>query len=138
MPAPETILAAVDFGEASARAVEAAGLITGRCRAVTFRLLHAESTEAPACFTSDQIDQLERQRRAMRTQAEQFLSRFGHRHTSAPFAAVVDDLPPVEAILRESAAADPVVMGTHGRRGPGAGGSARLPNASFGAARGRC
>jgi nucleotide-binding universal stress UspA family protein len=118
MPAPHTILAAVDFGDASARAVEAAGMIAQRCRVATFRLLHAESMEAPAYFTSEQVARLEQQRRAMHTQAEQFLSTFGRRHTRVPFATVVDALPPADAILRESAGADLIVMGTHGRRGP--------------------
>jgi nucleotide-binding universal stress UspA family protein len=115
---PRSIVVAVDFGDASARAVAAAGFIAERCHAATLRLLHAESAEAPPYFTSEQLDGLERQRRALQAQAQQYLTRFGRQHTKIPFSAVVDDRPPVDAILHEASTADLVVMGTHGRRGP--------------------
>jgi nucleotide-binding universal stress UspA family protein len=115
---PKSVLAAVDFGDASARAIALGGVIAQRCGAATLRLLHAEAVDAPAYFTTSQIDALEHQRRNMRAQAEQFLQAFGKRHTPRPFLALVDDRPPVEAILQESAGADLVVMGTHGRHGP--------------------
>ncbi len=114
---PRSIVAAVDFGEASARAVSIAGAFAARCRA-TLTLVHAESFEAPAYFTAEQVDALERQRHALHVQAEQFLIRYGRRHTPAAFSAVVDDRPPVEAIVHASTASDLVVMGTHGRHGP--------------------
>lgn len=114
---PHSILAAVDFGDASARAVAAAGLIAERCRG-TLTILHAETMEAPAYFTSEQLDALERQRHALEVQAEQFLVRFGGRHTPVRFSAVLDKRPPVDAIVHASEAADLVVMGTHGRHGP--------------------
>ena len=114
---PRSIVAAVDFGEASARAVTTAGEIAGRCRS-SLVLLHAESVEAPAYFTTEQIEALERQRRTLRAQAEQYLSRFGRQHTAAPFSVLVDDRSPVDAIVHASGAADLVVMGTHGRHGP--------------------
>lgn len=113
---PRSILAAVDFGEASAHAVAAAGLIAAHCGA-TLSLLHAETFDAPAYFTSEQVDALERQRHALQVQAEQFLVRFGRRHTTAGFSAVIDDQPPVDAIVRASGAVDLAVMGTHGRHG---------------------
>jgi len=116
--APRSVLVSVDFGEASARAVALAGLIVERCGAATLRLLHAEAIDAPAYFTAEQIEGLERQRHALRDQAEQFLSRFGHQHTRPPFSTVLSNRPPAESILRESASADLVVMGTHGRHGP--------------------
>jgi nucleotide-binding universal stress UspA family protein len=114
---PRSIVAAVDFGDASARAVTTAGAIAERCRA-TLTLLHAESLEAPAYFTAEQIDALERQRHALQVQAEQFLRRFGRRYTAAPFSVVIDGRPPLDAIVHASGAADLVVMGTHGRHGP--------------------
>lgn len=113
---PRSVLVAVDFGDASARAVAFGGATAAACDA-RLVLLHAEAIEAPPYFTRDQIGALERQREATRAQAEHYLSRFGRRHTQTPFSAVVDDRPPVESILKESAAADLVVMGTHGRRG---------------------
>lgn len=117
-PLPQSVLVAVDFSEASARAVALGGLVADRCRAATLRLLHAETIEAPPYFTAEQVEGLERQRQALEAQAEQFLARFGRQHTPVPFAAAIDGRAPVEAILHESAAADLVVMGTHGRRGP--------------------
>ena len=72
----QSILVAVDFGDASARAVAVGGAIVAGCQGAALRLLHAASIEAPAYFTSDQIDDLERQRDAITSQVEQFLSRF--------------------------------------------------------------
>jgi nucleotide-binding universal stress UspA family protein len=115
---PKSVLTAVDFGDASGRAVALSGVIAERCHVPTFRLLHAETMDAPAYFTTDQIEALERQRRNMRAQAERFLSTFGREHTPGPFSTLVDDRSPVDAILQESADADLVVMGTHGRHGP--------------------
>lgn len=115
---PQSVLAAVDFGDASARAVALAGLVADRCGAATLRLLHTETAEAPAYFTHDQIEALERQQQAMRAQAEHFLTQFGRHHTSHPLSAVVDAGSPTETILRESIPVDLVVMGTHGRHGP--------------------
>src|SRR6516165_8165102 len=114
----QSILVAVDFGDASARAVTLGGAIAARCPNTTLRLLHAESLEAPAYFTAEQLGDLERQRHAMMTQAEQFLSRSGRQHTNTPFVAAVDLRRPVDAILTAAASADLVVMGTHGRHGP--------------------
>jgi nucleotide-binding universal stress UspA family protein len=115
---PSSMLVAVDFGDASARAVALAGFMAERHGAATLRLLHAESVEAPPYFTHGQIETLERQRQTTRAQAEQFLLAYGREHTRWPFATVVSDHAPVEAILRESMGADLVVMGTHGRHGP--------------------
>jgi nucleotide-binding universal stress UspA family protein len=113
-----SILVAVDFGDAAARAVAVGGAIAARCPGAALRLLHAESIEAPAYFTAEQINGLERQRQAITAQAEQFLSRFGHQHTAFPFIATVDARPPADAIVAAAASADLVVMGTHGRHGP--------------------
>ncbi len=112
-----SVLVAVDFGEASARAVAVAGFIAQGLDA-DLRLLHAESLEAPVYFTEEQLDSLERQRQATRKQAEAFLREFGQRNTPAPLVAELVDRPPVDAILSAAATADLVVMGTHGRSGP--------------------
>jgi nucleotide-binding universal stress UspA family protein len=114
---PRSILAPVDFGEASARAVALAGFIAQTCEA-RLRLLHAEAAEAPAYFTSEQLEALGRERQKTRAQAEQYLARFGHEHTAALFSPLIDDRSPVEAILLESKTSDLIVMGTHGRHGP--------------------
>jgi nucleotide-binding universal stress UspA family protein len=115
---PRSVIVAVDFGGAAARAVALAGAIVEGCGAATLRLLHAEALDAPAYFTAEQIDGLEAQRQTLRGQAEQFLSRFGRQHTQVHFSTSLDDRTPVDAILRESTATDLVVMGTHGRHGP--------------------
>lgn len=115
---PQSVLAAVDFGEASARAVAIAGLVAERCEGATLRLLHVEAAEAPVYFTPEQVEALERQRQSTRAQAERFLTQFSSHHTRFRSSAIVDEGSPSEVILRESTTADFVVMGTHGRRGP--------------------
>lgn len=118
MTSPGAVLAAVDFGDASARAVGAAGLVARRWGNRPLLLLHAEPLDAPVYFTHEQIESLEAQRRSTRHQAEEFLKQFGRRLTTHPFTAIVDDRPPVDAIVHASHGADLVVMGTHGRHGP--------------------
>ena len=113
----QTILVPVDFSEASARAVEVGGLIA-RHTSARLALLHAEALEAPVYFTHEQIEGLAAERRALQHQAEVFLTKFGREHTSAVFTATVEAKAPTAAILDHAAAADLVVMGTHGRRGP--------------------
>jgi nucleotide-binding universal stress UspA family protein len=113
-----TILVPVDFGEASARAVQLAGFVTQRYRSPALRLLHAETEDAPAYFTMEQLTALERQQQARRAQVSDYLQRFGRQHTLAPFVTAVDNRAPVDAILHEAEAALLVVMGTHGRHGP--------------------
>ena len=113
-----SIVVAVDFGEAAARAVAVGGAIAARCSGAALRLVHAESIDAPVYFTSEQADDLERQRHAITSQAEQYLSRFGRQHTTAPFVATIDRRPPAESSLGAAKSVDLVVMGTHGRHGP--------------------
>jgi nucleotide-binding universal stress UspA family protein len=117
MTAPQNVLAAVDFSEPSARAVAVAGFVAQVCQA-RLTLMHAESIEAPAYFTTDQLDHFERARRAGRDAVEASVARFGREHTQAAFAVVLHDAPPADAVVHASASADLVVMGTHGRQGP--------------------
>lgn len=114
---PCTILVPVDFGDASGRAVAVAGVIAERCGGA-LRLLHAETFDAPAYFSLEQIGALKVEERRYRDQARQSAIAFGHRHTTHPFTVVIDDRPAADAILTHGADADLVVMGTHGRRGP--------------------
>jgi len=114
---PRTILVPVDFGDASGRAVAVAGALAERC-GCALRLLHAETFEAPAYFSLEQIGALEAEARRNRDRAERFVMEFGHQHTTHPFAVIIDDRPAADAILTHGAGADLVVMGTHGRRGP--------------------
>ena len=111
------VLAAVDFSDASARAVAVAGFIAQACQG-RLTLLHAESIDAPPYFTSEQLDRLERELQAGRVAAQAAVERFGREHTSTAFSVLVVDETPVQAILHASATADLIVMGTQGRHGP--------------------
>jgi nucleotide-binding universal stress UspA family protein len=117
MTAPQAVLVAIDFSEASARAVAVAGFIAQACKG-RLTILHAESTGAPVYFTAGQLDDLERHRRAGRAAVKASVARFGREHTPTSFSVVVDDRAPGDAIVRAAAPADLVVMGTNGRRGP--------------------
>ncbi len=114
---PQSLLVAVDFSEASGRAVALGGVIANRFDAV-LRLLHAETADVPPYFTPAQVEPLERQQQATRAQVEQALSQFGRQHTHRSFTSVVDGRSPVDAILHEACGVDLVVVGTHGRSGP--------------------
>lgn len=116
---PRTILAAVDFGEASTRAVSVAGFIAAGGTA-TLRVVHAERFEVPPYFTPAQIERLEDERREASAELTTELTRFVKGATDWPATIVVADGRPVDAILDAAAAADAdlIVVGTHGRRGP--------------------
>lgn len=111
------ILVPVDFGEASAAAVTLAGTLARECGG-QLTLLHAEALEAPAYFTNEQIEAMAGERRQRQAEAQKFLEAFGRKHTPAPFTAVIEMRPAVEAIERHGADTDVIVMGTHGRTGP--------------------
>jgi len=114
---PKTIVAAVDFGEASARAIGLAGVIAAGTTA-TLRVLHAERFEVPPYFTPAQIDRLEDERQEATAEITTELTRFAGAATSWPSTIVVADGRPVDMILEHAADADLLVLGTHGRRGP--------------------
>ena len=133
----QTILVAVDFGEASARALQLAAALAGRTGA-RLTVLHAEALDAPPYFTQTQMEALEREARATRARAVEFLRAFARRHVDGPFEAVIETRSPTDAILHASAGASLVVMGTHGRRGRRAGGWARSPSACCARRQCRC
>lgn len=113
---PKTVLAGVDFGEASARALAIAGAVAAGFGA-RLRVLHAERFEPPPYFTIEQIARLEAERHDAQAAAVAHLTQFAG--PTAPVAeAIVVDEPPVDALLREAGTADLIVLGTHGRRGP--------------------
>lgn len=113
---PRHILVPVDFGEASARALGIAGVISARHHSPVTGL-HAETLEVPPYFTHDQLRSVERQLVASRTEAGRYLAEFVHRDIPEAVTRLVDG-PPVSVILAAAEAADLIVMGTHGRRGP--------------------
>jgi nucleotide-binding universal stress UspA family protein len=114
---PHRILVAVDFGDASKRALRVTGELA-RAFEASVTALHAETFEAPPYFTTGQIRAIDRQRRAARTEAKRYLQNYGERFANMPAAALISDAPARDAILEASRNSDLVVMGTHGRRGP--------------------
>lgn len=114
---PHRILVAVDFGDASARALRVAGDLARAFNAQLWSL-HAETFEAPPYFTSEQVRSIERQRRAARGEATRYLATFARQHAGVEVEPAISDAPAADAILHAARDADLVVMGTHGRRGP--------------------
>lgn len=114
---PRQVLVPVDFGDASARAMGIARFIATAFTA-HLRALHAERFEPPPYFTIEQITRLEAERKIAQAAAADHLARFAAASAYQVESIVVDE-PPVEAILQAAGAVDLVVLGTHGRRGPG-------------------
>jgi len=113
---PRSILVAVDFGQASARALRVAEALAAR-HGATITAMHAETLDVPPYFTHDQLRDVERHRAQARREAQHYLDAYVR--SSAPSAStVLVDGPAVEAILAAAARHDLLVMGTHGRRGP--------------------
>ena len=115
---PKTVLVGVDFGDASARAVALAGAVASGFK-TRLRAMHAQQLEPTAYFTLEQIARLEAERLAAQVAATAHLKQFAIRAAGHAVEAVVVDAPPVDAIIGESATADLIVLGAHGRRGPG-------------------
>jgi nucleotide-binding universal stress UspA family protein len=115
---PKTVLVAVDFGDASARALAIGGAVASAFGA-RLRALHAERFEPPPYFTLEQIARLASERNAAQAAATDHLARFAAEASAYGVESVVVDEPPVDAILNGAMTADLVIAGTHGRRGPG-------------------
>ncbi len=114
---PARILVAVDFGEASRRALAVAGWLARRFDAA-LQVLHVEAFEAPAYFTHEQVAVIEREMRAARSLADRHVSTFTAPLVDVPFSVRVVQGAPATSILEAGRSADLIVMGTHGRRGP--------------------
>ncbi len=115
---PKTVLVAVDFGDASARALAIGGVVASAFGA-RLRALHAERFEPPPYFTLEQIARLEAERRVAQAAAADHLAQFAAEAAAYKVESLVVDEPPVDAILGGAAMADLIIAGTHGRRGPG-------------------
>jgi nucleotide-binding universal stress UspA family protein len=115
---PAGILVAVDFGGPSARALTVAGALAMRFGA-TLTAAYAEIFEPPAYFTTEQLGRYQAQHREARLAARTHLLGFAAEHTAAPVQAAILEMPPAEAVLAAAKEKDLIVMGTHGRRGPG-------------------
>lgn len=114
---PKTVLAAVDFEPASARAAAVAGYVAAAAGAV-LRVVHAERFEVPPYFTPEQIARLEDERTEASAELAAELRRVVAGATAWPVEVAIADGPPVEVILQHARGVDLVVLGTHGRRGP--------------------
>ncbi|MGE0814653.1 MAG: universal stress protein [Vicinamibacterales bacterium] len=114
---PRAIVAAVDFEDASSRAVALAGAIAA-AHGAALRVLHAERFEPPPYFTLEQITRLEAERRDASVAVAAELTRFVRGATSYPAEVAVIDGAPVDVVLTAAESADLLVVGTHGRRGP--------------------
>lgn len=114
---PHKILVAVDFGDASSRALRVAGDLA-RAFDAHITAVHAETFEAPPYFTREQLRVIEQQRRAARRDAAHYLSRTASQLAGIEVEPIIADSPPAEAILEAARDQDLIVMGTHGRRGP--------------------
>lgn len=114
---PKMILVGVDFGDASARALGIARVLASAFQA-RLRALHADRFEPPPYFTMEQISRLEAERRVSQAATADNLARFAAA-SAYQVETVVADEPAVDAILDPAHGADLIVVGTHGRRGPG-------------------
>jgi uncharacterized protein (DUF302 family)/nucleotide-binding universal stress UspA family protein len=114
---PRHIVVAIDFGEASGRACGAAATLA-RATGARVTVLHAEQFEAPPYFTHEQLDTLEAELRTARTHAEAHARDFAAAHGLDADMVSISDRPAAEAILQAAEAADLVLLGSHGRRGP--------------------
>lgn len=114
---PRSIVAAVDFEAASRQAVRLAGDIAAETGAA-LRVVHAERSEMPPYFTPAQIARLEDERAEATRELRHELQRLAHAATRWPLEIEVAEGSPVDTILHSAAAADLLVLGTHGRRGP--------------------
>jgi nucleotide-binding universal stress UspA family protein len=112
------ILVAVDFAAASQRAVKVAGAL-GTAFDAHVTALHAETFEMPPYFTRDQIARLERERDRSKAAAADHVREMAARLTARPITPLITEGGAAHAILSHVGHADLVVMGTHGRRGPG-------------------
>ncbi len=113
---PRKILVAVDFGDASARALRVAEAFAAR-HGAAITALHAETLDVPPYFTHDQLKDVERHHAQDRREAQAYLERFVRPLAPSAVASMVDG-PAVDAILAASSGHDLVILGTHGRRGP--------------------
>ena len=115
---PRTVLVGVDFGDASARALAVANVVATGFNA-RLRVVHAERFEPPPYFTVEQIARIEAERHAAQATAVAHLTTFANATSARVAEAIVANEPPVDALLREAVTSDLIVLGTHGRRGPG-------------------
>lgn len=114
---PTRLLAPIDFGDASARALVVADTLARR-HSAALSVLHADIIEAPAYFTHEQAAAIERDRQEAASAMTREMARFVRGVMLGPADLRFVEEAPAIAIAEAAARADLIVMGTHGRRGP--------------------
>jgi multidrug efflux pump subunit AcrB/nucleotide-binding universal stress UspA family protein len=113
---PRRILVAVDFGDASIRALRVAQSVATR-HGASITALHAETIDVPPYFTHEQLGKVERHHAADRRDAEAYLAAFVAQHAPSATARLVEGQA-VPMLVSAATGHDLIVLGTHGRRGP--------------------
>ncbi len=113
---PRRVLAPIDFGDASARALIVADGLARRHGAV-LSVLHGDILEAPIYFTHEQAAAIEDERHSAADAMRREMARFVRAVVAGPAEVNFIEEAPATAIVESAAHADLIVMGTHGRRG---------------------
>lgn len=111
-----SVLVGIDFDEASAAALKMAGALA-TSKGAALSVFHAVSQDAPAYFTTAQIDQLEEARRQGRAAIAGQVRAFARLHAAGEINVVIGEAPASEAIVRMAPQFDLIVIGTHRRHG---------------------
>jgi nucleotide-binding universal stress UspA family protein len=110
------VLVGVDFDDASASALKMAGVLASTWNA-DITVFHSSTLEAPAYFTTDQIEALEAEREQSRAGTASQVRVFAEEHVRRAVRVVVEEGPPADAMVRMAADVDLIVVGTHRRHG---------------------
>jgi nucleotide-binding universal stress UspA family protein len=110
------VLVGVDFDDASASALKMAGVLASTWNA-DITVFHSSTLEAPAYFTTDQIEALEAEREQSRAGTAAQVRVFAEQQTQHAVHVVVEEGPPGDALVRMAADFDLIVVGTHRRHG---------------------
>ena len=110
------VLVGVDFDDASASALKMAGVLSSTWDA-DITVFHASTPDAPAYFTTDQIETLEAEREQRRGGTAAQVRAFAEEQVQRTVHVVVAEGPPGDALVRMAADFDLIVVGTHRRHG---------------------
>ena len=106
------ILVGVDFDAASEAVVTLAGALAEALHA-QMAVLHAAATNMPAYFTTEQVGELEAERRQAQATLATELRAFAAHYTRVPLTVLTGEGPPADAILRQASGFDLIVLGTN-------------------------
>lgn len=115
-PAISRVLVGVDFDDASAAALRMAAALAAPWNA-DITVFHSSTLEAPAYFTTDQIETLEAEREQSLATTTARLRLFAAQHVRRAVNVAVEEGPPEDALVRRAADFDLIVVGTHRRHG---------------------